>query len=41
MSRGFDGFEIDSFRGSDSNSGRDVGRSPFSDWNKRVDLHKV
>jgi hypothetical protein len=41
MSRGFDGFEIDDFRGSDFKSARDVSRSPSSDWNKRVDLHNI
>src|SRR6202140_5068065 len=41
MSRGFDGFEIDDFRGSDSNSGRDVSRGSSSDWNTRNILHHI
>jgi len=41
VSRGFDGFEIDDFRGSDFRSGRDEGRSSPSNWNKRIDLHNV
>jgi len=41
MSRGFDGFEIDDFRGSDFGSGRDVSRNSSSDWNKRIDLHNI
>ena len=41
MSRGFDSFEIDSFRDSDSNLGRDVGRTSFSDSNRRIDLSNV
>ena len=41
MSRGFDGFEIDDFRGSDSNSGRDVSRGASSDWNTRNILHHI
>ena len=41
MSRGFDGFEIDDFRGSDSHSGRDVSRGPSSDWNARNMLHHI
>ena len=38
MSRGFDGFEIDDFRDSGSDSGRDVGRSSSSDWNARTNF---
>ena len=34
MSRGFEGFEIDDFRGSKSDSGRDIGRSSSSEWSK-------
>jgi len=41
MSRGFDGFEIDDFRGSDSDSGRDMGRSPSSSWDKWKELQKI
>ena len=41
MSRGFDGFEIDDFRESGSDSGRDVGRSSSSDWNTRARLHNI
>jgi hypothetical protein len=41
MSRGFDGFEIDDFRDSDSGSGRDVGRGSSSDWNARTNLHSI
>jgi hypothetical protein len=41
MSRGFDGFEIDDFRGSGFGSGRDVSRGSSSDWNKRIDLHNI
>src|SRR6267143_4853635 len=41
MSRGFDGFEIDDFRGSDSGSGRDTGRSSSSSWNKWKELQGI
>lgn len=41
MSRGFDGFEIDDFRDSGFDSGRDVGRSSSSDWNARTNLHNI
>jgi hypothetical protein len=41
MSRSFDGFEIDDFRDSGSDSGRDVGRSSSSDWNARTNLHNI
>ena len=41
MSRGFDGFEIDDFRGSDFGSGRDVGRGSSSDWNARTKLEDI
>lgn len=33
MTRGFDGFEIDDFRDSGFDSGRDVGRGSSSSWN--------
>ena len=41
MSRGFDGFEIDDFRGTDFGSDREVSRSPSSDWNKWTELHNI
>ncbi len=41
MSRGFDRFEIDDFRDSNSGSGRDVGRGSSSDWNARTNLHNI
>src|SRR6267143_5761575 len=41
MSRGFDGFEIDGFRDSGFDSGRDVGRSSSSDWNARTNLLNI
>ncbi len=41
MSRGFDGFEIDDFRDSGFDSGRDVGRGSSSDWNARTNLHYI
>src|SRR6266853_2852822 len=41
MSRGFDGFEIDNFRDSGFDSGRDVGRNSSSDWNTLTNLHNV
>ena len=41
MSRGFDGFEIDDFRGSDSDPGRDAAWSSSSDWNKWTELHNI
>ena len=41
MSRGFDGFEIDDFRGSDFGPDHDVSRSPSSDWNKWTELHNI
>ncbi len=41
MSRGFDGFEIDDFRGSDFGSDSEVSRSPSSDWNKWTELHNI
>ncbi len=41
MSRGFDGFDIDDFRGSDFGPDRDVSRSPSSDWNKWTELHNI
>ncbi|HKV78504.1 MAG TPA: hypothetical protein VJP02_10205 [Candidatus Sulfotelmatobacter sp.] len=41
MSRGFDGFEIDEFRDSGFDSGRDAGRGSSSDWNGRTNLHNI
>src|SRR5215470_9946475 len=41
MSRGFDGFEIDDFRDSDSSWGRDAERHRPSDWNTRLALHSI
>ena len=41
MSRGFGGFEIDDFRGSDSGPDREVGRRSSSDWNKWTELHNI
>ena len=41
MSRGFDGFEIDDFRDSDSGSRRDADRDRSSDWNNRLGLHNI
>lgn len=41
MSRGFDGFEIDDFRDSDSGSRRDADRDRSSDWNNRLALHNI
>jgi hypothetical protein len=41
VSRGFAGFEIEDFRGSDFGSGRDVGRGTSSDWNSRVALYHI
>ena len=41
MSRGFDGFEIDDFRGSDFGPDRDVSRSPSADWSKWTELHNI
>jgi hypothetical protein len=41
MSRGFDRFEIDDFRGSDLDSGRDIGRGSSADWNKLIGLHNI
>ncbi len=41
MSRGFDGFDIDDFRGSDFGPDREVSRSPSSDWNKWTELHNI
>lgn len=41
MSRGFDGFEIDDFRDSDSGWGRDADRDRSSDWNNRLALHNI
>ena len=41
MSRGFDGFEIDDFRDSDSGWGRAPERDRSSDWNSRLALHNI
>jgi hypothetical protein len=41
MSRGFDGFEINDSRGADSGSGRDMGRSSSSSWDKWKELQKI
>jgi hypothetical protein len=41
MSRGFDGFELDDFRDSGFDSGRDVGRSSSSDWSALTNLHNI
>ncbi len=41
MSRGFDGFELDDFRGSDLDPARDVSRSSSPDWTKWTELHNI
>src|SRR5260370_35257805 len=41
MSRGFDGFEIDDFGGTESGSDRDVDRRSSADWNKWTELHNI
>ncbi len=41
MSRGFDGFELDDFRGSDSGSERDLGGSSTSSWEKWTELQEI
>lgn len=41
MSRDFGSFEIDDFRGSDSASGRDVGRGSSSEWKTQSNLHDI
>jgi hypothetical protein len=41
MSRGFDGFELDDFRGSDFAPARDVDRSSSTDWSKWTELHNI
>ena len=41
MSRGFDGFEIDDFRDSGFDSGRDVGRGSSSNWNAQTRLYYI
>src|SRR6266581_175852 len=41
MSRGYDGPEIDDFRGSSFGGGRDADRDPSSDWNSRLALYNV
>ena len=40
MSRGFDGLEIDDFRNSGFDSGRDVGRSSSADWRDLDKIHR-
>src|SRR5579862_8661973 len=41
MSRGFEGFEIDDFRDSGFDSGRDVGRGSSSNWNAQTRLYQI
>src|SRR5216683_3154787 len=41
MSRGFDGFDIDDFRGSDFGPDREVSQSPSSGRNKWTELHNI
>jgi len=41
MSRGFDGFEIDDFRDSSLDSGRDVGRTSSATWNATRTLDQI
>jgi hypothetical protein len=41
VSRGFDSFEIDDFRGSDSGSGRDVSRTSSPEWNTQRNVHNI
>jgi hypothetical protein len=41
MSRGFDGFELDDFRGSDFGPAREADRGSSSDWNKWTQLHNI
>jgi hypothetical protein len=41
MSRGFDGFEIDDFRGSDFGPDRKESRNPSSDWSKWTELRNI
>jgi len=41
MARGFDGFEIDDFRDSGFDSGRDVGRGSSSSWNDPNSLYYI
>lgn len=41
MSRGFDGFEIDDFRGGESRSGPDVDRGSSSSWDSRNTCHNI
>lgn len=41
MSRGYDGPEIDDFRGSSFGWGRDADRGPSSDWNSRLALYNI
>jgi len=39
--RGFDGFDIDDFRSSDSGPGPDMGRSSSSSWDKWKELQRI
>jgi hypothetical protein len=41
LSRGFDGFEINDFRGPDFGSEREVSRSSSSEWNAQRNLHNI
>lgn len=41
MSRGFDGFELDDFRGSDYDSDRGMGGGSTSSWDKWKELQKI
>jgi len=41
VSRGFDGHEIDDFRGGDPRSGRDAGRDSSSSWDSRNVRHNI
>jgi len=41
VSRGFDGFEIDDFRGGDSRSDRNEGRGSSSSWDSRNARHNI
>jgi hypothetical protein len=41
MSRGFDGFEIEDFRGSDFGLEQEVNRGSSSDWSLRNTLHNI
>jgi hypothetical protein len=41
VSRGFDSFELDDFRGSDFGSGRDVSRGSSSEWKTQSNLNDI